>query len=141
MGSPGGKPGVLSALSRDTETFTVATNGVGLDTFGYWREGRCVESFEVDDPGTAQSSVSRWRDTLRSRREAAEGSNPTLLVAVRMICDHMGSVLEDATLDGPLPTVLVADEHAPRVDWSGRGRGRGVAIPLSGESGPVAPPV
>ncbi|MBL3670829.1 hypothetical protein JL475_33705 [Streptomyces sp. M2CJ-2] len=134
----GGMSGPLSRLSRGTETFTVASN-VSMDTFGHWRDGRCTEAFEPDDPGTRQPPPHPWRDALQERREAGGGSEPGLVAAVRVIGDRMGAVLDDATLDGPLPTVLLGDDRPPRPSRPG-GRGRGAGVLLTDGAGPDAPP-
>ncbi|MBL3671504.1 hypothetical protein JL475_37625 [Streptomyces sp. M2CJ-2] len=134
----GGLPGLLSRLSCDTETFTVDSN-ISMDTFGYWRDGRCTEAFEPDEPGTRRLPPHPWWDALQERREAAGGSEPGLVAAVRVIGDRMGAVLDDATLDGPLPTVLLGDDRPPRPSWPG-GRGRGAGVLLTGGAGPDVPP-
>lgn len=46
----------------------------------------------------------------------------------------------DATLDGPLPTVLLGDDRPPRPSWPG-GRGRGAGVLLTDGAGRDVPPV
>lgn len=131
----GGMPGPLSGLSQRTETFSVATDGASMDIFEHWRDGRCTEVFEPDNPDTRLPPPHSWQDVLRERREATGDSEPALVAAVRVIGDHMGAVLDDATLDGPLPTVLLGDGGPLRKPHSG-GRGRGVLVPLAEEKRP-----
>ncbi|MFE2044347.1 DUF6461 domain-containing protein [Streptomyces sp. NPDC059477] len=78
-------PRVLSALSRDGETFAVHTDANALDAFAHWRDGRCAESVELD---------------------AAR--------AIRRVGDRTGAVPDDAMVGGPLPTVLLAEPRTER---------------------------
>lgn len=128
----GGMPGPLARLSSGTETLTVDSNGVGLDTFGHWRDGRCTEVYEPEDPGTPLSSPHPLWDAFQERRHTAEEGESALMSAVRVIGDRMGAVLDDVTLDAPLPTVLLGDDVPPRRS-SPAGRGRGAPVPLADE--------
>lgn len=80
------------------------------DTFVHRCGGRCTHAFEWE-PGN------RWHPQ-----------------ACWMTGDHMGAVLDYATLDGPLPTVLLGDGGPLRKPHSGGWR-RGALVPLTEESG------
>lgn len=103
----GAMPGILSVLSRGTETFTVTMGGDSMNTFEHWLGGRCTEVFEPSRPDTRPVPPHPWWDAVQERREATGRSEPGLVSAVRVIGDHMGTHLDDATVDGPLLTVLL----------------------------------
>ncbi|MFF4834980.1 DUF6461 domain-containing protein [Streptomyces sp. NPDC001315] len=134
----GAMPGPLSALSRDTETFTVDLGGDGMNTFGHWRGGRCTEVFEPGEPATRPLPPHPWWDAVQEQREAAGSGEPGLVPAVRVIGDYIGAILDDDTVDGPLSTLLLGEDHPVRPPSPG-GRGRGAVVPLTNGTGSAGP--
>ncbi|MFI6012661.1 DUF6461 domain-containing protein [Streptomyces sp. NPDC051243] len=60
----GTMPGPLSALSHDTEMFTVTVGGDRMNT-EHWHEGRCTEVFEPSRPDTRRLSPHPWWDAVQ----------------------------------------------------------------------------
>jgi hypothetical protein len=115
--------------------FTVNTNDNALRTFGYWLGGRCTEHFEIAEPATRPPAPHPWWDAVQQRVEAQGQRESVMLSAVRVVFDYIGATLDDATLDGPLLTLLIEEDKPGRSFWPG-GRGRGTGVVLPGPADP-----
>ncbi|MFD3730220.1 DUF6461 domain-containing protein [Streptomyces sp. NPDC058632] len=130
-GVMGRMPGPLSALSRDTETFSVLRGGDGMDGFAHWRDGECAERFEPGAAGTKPRPPPPWWDAVQERLDASGEEYPGLVPVLEATAHHTGAVLDTDTRDGPLLTLRLEDsdrtpdprtpQQTPRVPEDVRG--------------------
>ncbi|MFJ7416343.1 DUF6461 domain-containing protein [Streptomyces sp. NPDC098077] len=109
-GVMGRMPGPLSALSQDTETFSILRGADGMNGFAYWRDGQCAERFEPGFAHTAPPPPHPWWDAVQQRLGLSDGGTPVLIPVLEAVAHHTGAAFDTDTLDGPLLTVLL-EEH------------------------------
>ncbi|WSW11839.1 DUF6461 domain-containing protein [Streptomyces phaeochromogenes] len=102
----------LAELSRDTETYSLATTD-GIDVFQYWRDGKCVEYFEPGMEHTRSEPLGPWWDRVETALAAHEGEDAGMAPAVALVLDHLCITLDDATLAGPWLSLTLAEDDAP----------------------------
>ncbi|MFC4333005.1 DUF6461 domain-containing protein [Streptomyces andamanensis] len=102
----------LAALSRDTETYSVATTD-GIDIFQYWRDGACVENFEPGAEHTRPERTAPWWDRVEAALAAHAGEGAGMAPVVALVLGRLGITLDDDTLAGPWPTVTLAEDDVP----------------------------
>ncbi|MFI1205648.1 hypothetical protein K2224_14455 [Streptomyces sp. BHT-5-2] len=118
----------LAALSRGTETYSVATTE-GIDVFQYWRDGECVEYFEPGMEHTRPVRTSTWWDRVEEKLAAHEGEGAGMAPVVALVLDHLGIALDDAALAGPWPSLTLAEEDAPSAPLGDTYMGEGPVPP------------
>ncbi|MGW7262324.1 DUF6461 domain-containing protein [Streptomyces sp. NPDC054842] len=101
----------LAQLSRDTETYSVATTD-GIDVFQYWRDGECVENFEPGMEYTRPERTAPWWDRVEAALAAHEGEDAGMAPVVALVLDHLGITLDDAALAEPWPSLTLAEDDA-----------------------------
>lgn len=111
-GAVGSWTEVLTQLSRGTETYNVLTTE-GLDVFQYWRDGECVENFELGMEHTRPEQTGTWWERVEAALAAHEGEDTGMAPVVALVLDHLGIALDDAALAGPWPTLTLAEDDAP----------------------------
>ncbi|MFJ8748840.1 DUF6461 domain-containing protein [Streptomyces sp. NPDC102441] len=99
----------LAELSRDTETYSVATTD-GMSIFQYWRDGECAEHFEPGMEYTRPEQTAPWWDRVEAVLAAHEDEDAGTAPVVALVLDHLGIALDDATLDGPWPSLTLAED-------------------------------
>lgn len=104
-------PDILARLSATTETLLVEEGGSGISHFGYWQNGRAVESFEPAFPSRRPVLPRPWWDAIQERRLATGKPYPGMLPVLEVVAEHVGAVLDDETLAGELLTVMVNDPY------------------------------
>ncbi|MGW0137528.1 DUF6461 domain-containing protein [Streptomyces calvus] len=134
--------GPLSALSLDTETFSVLRGGDGMNGFAYWRDGQCAERFEPGAADTKPRPPRPWWDAVQERLDASGEEYPGLVPVLEATTRHTRAVLDTDTLDGPLLTLRLEDSdripdpraprQAPRLPKGVRG--------VPARPGPPSPP-
>lgn len=102
----------LAALSNGTETFSVLATE-GLDVFQYWRDGKCVETFEPGMEHTRPELSRSWWDRVETALAAHEGEENGMAPVVALLLDHLGIALDDDALAAPWPTLTLAEDDAP----------------------------
>ncbi|MFD6281800.1 DUF6461 domain-containing protein [Streptomyces sp. NPDC060209] len=102
---------VLARLSAKSEAFLLEVGGSGVNHFGYWRNGRAVESFEPTLLSRRPAPPHPWWDAVQERRRAAGKPYPGMLPVLEVVTEHVGAVLDDVTLAGELRTVMVKDPY------------------------------
>lgn len=108
---PGSSSDVLAHLSATTETFGVMLGGGGVNRFSYWRNGRVVESFEPGLPRTKPAQPHPWWDAVQERGPAGGERYFGMLPVLDLVADHVGAILDDETLAGEMPTVMMKDPY------------------------------
>ncbi|MFF3325276.1 DUF6461 domain-containing protein [Streptomyces sp. NPDC002889] len=115
----------LAALSRGTETYSLATTE-GIDVFQYWRDGECVEYFE---PGKEHTRSGPWWDRVEAALAAHEGEDAGMAPVVALVLDHLGIALDDAALARPWPSLTLAEDDAPSAPLGDTYAGEGPVPP------------
>ncbi|MFD3827413.1 DUF6461 domain-containing protein [Streptomyces sp. NPDC058625] len=120
--------GSLAALSRGTETYSVATTE-GIDVFQYWRDGECVEYFEPGMEHSRSEPLGPWWDRVEGALAAHEGEGAGMAPVVALVLDHLGITLDDAALNGLWPSLTLAGDDAPAAPLGNTYAGEGPVPP------------
>ncbi|MFD3736278.1 DUF6461 domain-containing protein [Streptomyces sp. NPDC058632] len=120
--------GSLAALSRGTETYSVATTE-GIDVFQYWRDGECVEYFEPGMEHSRSEPLGPWWDRAEGALAAHEGEGAGMAPVVALVLDHLGITLDDAALNGLWPSLTLAGDDAPAAPLGNTYAGEGPVPP------------
>ncbi|MEU5510421.1 DUF6461 domain-containing protein [Streptomyces fungicidicus] len=118
----------LAALSRGTETYSVATTE-GIDVFQYWRDGKCVEYFEPGMEHSRSEPLGHWWDRVEEALAAHKGKGAGMAPVVALVLDHLRITLDDATLAGPWPSLTLAEDDAPAAPLTNTYAGEGPVPP------------
>lgn len=118
----------LAELSRGTETYGVATTE-GIDVFQYWRDGECVEYFEPGMESSRSEPRGPWWERVEDALAAHEGQGAGMAPVVALVLDHLGITLNDAALDGPWPSLTLAEDDAPAAPLGSSYAGEGPVPP------------
>lgn len=127
-GGIGSLDGPLAALSRRTETYSIATTD-GMDVFQYWRDGECVENFEPGMDHTRPEQATSWWDRVEAALAAHDGEDAGMAPVVALVLDHLGITLDDATLAGPWLSLTLSEDVAPSAPLGDTYAGEGPVPP------------
>ncbi|MFJ8948422.1 DUF6461 domain-containing protein [Streptomyces sp. NPDC102395] len=97
----------LAELSRETETYSMVTTD-GIDVFQYWRDGDCVENFELGVEHTRPELITPWWDRVEAALAAHDGEDAGMAPVVAVVAEHLGIALDDATLARPWPSLTLS---------------------------------
>jgi hypothetical protein len=122
---------VLTALSRGTETYCVATTD-GMDVFQYWRDGECLEYFEPGMEYSRSEPHGPWWDRVESVLADHEyGDDPGMAPVVSLVLTHLGLALDDSTLTAPWPSLTLSEADVPSAPRGHTYAGEGPVPPRS----------
>jgi hypothetical protein len=102
--------GLLTGLSRATETFSLQQDARGRQSFQFWRDGHRMEPFEPGMPSTRPQPPHPWWEAVELRSNESGEELPGWQPVLRAVSDHTGVALDDVTVNSPLLTLLLHED-------------------------------
>ncbi|MFD7101907.1 DUF6461 domain-containing protein [Streptomyces celluloflavus] len=143
-GAEGMNPCILEDLASNSETISFVYSSGGSGTFQHLRHGSLVTGFDIGEPqpnwrGSSPHLLTEaWAEAAECGDQKGSAQEEPQQI-LRMIRNHFGPSIDDATLAGTLATAFLPEDHRRpfpppqyqdiRTSRAGLGRALGAVVP------------